>query len=223
MAEVIGEIVGYAIGIAVSPVPIAAVILMLFASKARVTGPTFLAGWLIGIVLVVTVVLFVPGLGGDTGEPSTTTGVIKGVLGLLLLVVAVRQWTSRPGPDDETPMPKWMAGVDTMGGGGAFGLALLLTVANPKNLVLAAAAGAAIGAAQLDTGPTILAVAVFTALASLTIAIPVIGYLIAGERIQPALDNTKDWMIRNNTAVMSVLFLVFGVILVGDAIGILFG
>ena len=151
MAEVIGEIVGYAIGIAVSPVPIAAVILMLFASKARVTGPAFLAGWLIGIITVVTVVLFVPGLGGDTGEPSTTTGVIKGVLGLLLLVVAVRQWVSRPGPDDETPMPKWMAGIDTMGGGGAFGLALLLTVANPKNLVLAAAAGAAIGAAQLDT------------------------------------------------------------------------
>ena len=223
MAEVIGEIVGYAIGIAVSPVPIAAVILMLFASKARVTGPAFLAGWLIGIITVVTVVLFVPGLGGDTGEPSTTTGVIKGVLGLLLLVVAVRQWVSRPGPDDETPMPKWMAGIDTMGGGGAFGLALLLTVANPKNLILAAAAGAAIGAAQLDTGGTILTVAVFTILASITIAIPVIGYLIAGDRIQPALDNTKDWMIRNNTAVMSVLFLVFGVILVGDAIGILFG
>jgi len=223
MAEVIGEIVSYAIGIAVSPVPIAAVILMLFASKARVTGPTFLAGWLIGIVLVVTLVLFVPGLGGDTGEPSTTSGVIKGVLGLLLLVVAVRQWTSRPGPDDETPMPKWMAGVDTMGGGGAFGLALLLTVANPKNLVLAAAAGAAIGAAKLDPGETILTVALFTVLASLTIAIPVIGYLIAGERIQPALDNTKDWMIRNNTAVMSVLFLIFGVILVGDAISILFG
>ena len=86
MAAVIGDILGFAIGIAVSPVPIAAVILMLFASKARVTGPSFLIGWLIGITLVVTVVLFVPGLGGDTGEPSTTTGVIKGILGLLLLL-----------------------------------------------------------------------------------------------------------------------------------------
>jgi threonine/homoserine/homoserine lactone efflux protein len=118
-------------------------------------------------------------------------------------------------------MPKWMTGVDTMGGGSAFGLALLLTVANPKNLVLAAAAGAEIGAAQLDTGQTVLAVAAFTVVASMTIAIPVIGYLIAGDRIQPALDSTKNWMIRNNTAVMSVLLLVFGVILVGDAISIL--
>ena len=110
-----------------------------------------------------------------------------------------------------------------MGSGGAFGLALLLTVLNPKNLLLAAAAGTAIGAAELTTGETVLAVGTFTVVASLTIAIPVIGYLIAGDRIQPALDNTKKWMIQNNTAVMSVLFLIFGVILVGDAIGIIWG
>ncbi len=223
MTEVIGDIFGLAIGIAVSPVPIAAVILMLFASRARTTGPFFLIGWLTGITLVVTVVLFVPGLGGDAGEPSTTSGVIKGILGLLLLFAAIRQWMSRPPPGAETTMPKWMAGVDTMGGGGAFGLALALTVLNPKNLLLAAAAGAAIGAGQLNTGETVLAVALFTVVASLTIAIPVIGYLIAGERIQPALDTTKDWMIQNNSAVMSVLLLVFGVILVGDAIGIIWG
>ena len=108
-----------------------------------------------------------------------------------------------------------------MGGGSTFGLALLLTMLNPKNLVLAAAAGAETDAAQLDTGQTILALGVFTVVGSITIAIPVIGYLIAGDRIQPALDNTKDWMIQNNKAVMSVLFLVFGVILVGNAISIL--
>ena len=221
MAEVIGDILGFAVGIAVSPVPIAAVILMLFASKARVTGPSFLIGWLTGITLVVTVVLFVPGLGGDTGEPSTTTGVIKGILGLLLLFAAARQWVSRPRQDDETTMPKWMTGVDTMSGGGAFGLALLLTVLDPKNLLLAAAAGAVIGAADLNTGETVLAVGAFTIVASVTIAIPVVGYLIAGDRIQPALDNTKDWMIQNNPAVMSVLLLIFGVILVGDAISII--
>jgi threonine/homoserine/homoserine lactone efflux protein len=223
MAEVFGDILGFAAGIAVSPVPITAVILMLFASKARVTGPSFLIGWLTGITLVVTVVLFIPGLDGDTSEPSTTTGVIKGILGLLLLVAAARQWAGRPRHDDQATMPKWMAGVDTMGGGGAFGLAMLLTVLNPKNLLLAAAAGTAIGAAGLNTGETALMVGAFTLVASVTIIVPVVGYLIAGDRVQPTLDNTKDWMIRNNTAVMSVLLLVFGVILIGDAIGIIWG
>jgi len=223
MAEVLGDVLGFAVGIAVSPVPIAAVILMLFASKARVTGPSFLIGWLFGITFVVIVVLFIPGLGGDSGEPSTTTGVIKGILGLLLLVAGVRQWLSQPRQDDEATMPKWMASVDTMGAGGAVGLALLLTVVNPKNLLLAAAAGAAIGSGGLNTGETVLAVVAFTVVASVTIAVPVIGYLIAGDRIQPALDNTKEWMIHNNTAVMSVLLLVFGVVLVGDAVGIIWG
>jgi len=223
VSDVIGEILGFAVGIAVSPVPIAAVILMLFASRARVTAPLFLVGWLIGIALVATVVVLMPGLSADSGEPSTTTGVIKGGLGVLLLFFGVRQWVSRPGPDDEVAMPKWMAGIDTMGSGGAFGLGFLLSAVNPKNLLLAAAAGAAIGAAELSAGQNVAAIAVFTIIASLTIAVPVIGYLFAGDRLQPALDSAKDWLIQNNTAVMSVLFLVFGVILLGDAIAIIWG
>ncbi len=108
------------------------------------------------------------------------------------------------------------------GAGAAFGLVLLLSALNPKNLLLAAAAGAVIGSADLSMGDSAVAIAVFTVVASLTIAIPVLGYLIAGERLQPTLDSTKDWLIGNNAAVMSVLFMVFGVIPVGDAIEILF-
>ena len=221
MAEVIGEFLGYAVGIAVSPVPIAAVILMLFAANARVTGPSFLVGWLTGITVWTVVVLLIPGLGDDSGEPTTTAGVIKGILGLLLLLAAIRQWSSRPGPEDETPMPKWMAGVDTMGAGSAFGMALLLTALNPKNFLLAAAGGSVIGAAGLSTAEAVLSVAVFVVLASTTIAVPVIGYLVAGDRLQPTLDKTKNWLIQNNGTVMSVLFVIFAAVLIGDAISII--
>ena len=43
MTEGIGAILTYAIGVAISPVPIIAVILMLFSARARVNGPMFLA------------------------------------------------------------------------------------------------------------------------------------------------------------------------------------
>jgi threonine/homoserine/homoserine lactone efflux protein len=221
VVDVIGEILVVSVGLALSPFPIAAVILMLLARRARVTAPLFLVGWSIGLALVATVVVLIPGLSSDSGEPSTTTGVIKGVLGVLLLSFGVRQWVSRPGPDDEVAMPKWMAAIDTMGARDAFGLGFLLSALNPMNILLAAAAGASIGAADLSVGQNVATIAVFTSIASLTVVVPVIGYFLAGDRLQPALDNAEHWVVDYNTAILSVLFLVFGALLIGDAIAII--
>ena len=152
---------------------------------------------------------------------STTVGVVKAILGLLLLLAAGRQWQTRPSPGHTPPMPRWMAGIDQMRAPTAFGLAVLLSAVNPKNLVLAAAAGVSIGAAELSTSQTAITVTVFTLLASLTIIIPTLGYLAAGDRIQPTLTRTKDWLITNNSTVTAVLFLVFAALLLGDALTIL--
>ena len=45
----IGDILPTAIGVAISPVPIIAVILMLFSAKAKRNGLAFLLGWLGGL------------------------------------------------------------------------------------------------------------------------------------------------------------------------------
>ena len=44
MGQGISAILTFAIGVAISPVPIIAVILMLFSQRARVNGPAFLVG-----------------------------------------------------------------------------------------------------------------------------------------------------------------------------------
>lgn len=221
MGDAIGETLGFAVGIAISPIPIAAVILMLFSGRARSNSVAFLVAWLVGIALVTTVVLLLPGLDDAGGEPSDTAGWIKLVLGALLLFGGVRQWQARPGPDEQAPTPGWMARIDGLEPAAAFGLGFLLSALNPKNLLLAAAAGASMGALDLSTGDTVVAVAVFTVIAALTVAVPVIGFLVAGDRLGATLDATKAWLIDNNTAVMAVLFVVFGINLVGDAIQIL--
>jgi threonine/homoserine/homoserine lactone efflux protein len=114
-----------------------------------------------------------------------------------------------------------MQRIDDLQAGAAFGLGFLLSALNPKNLVLAAAAGVTIGSVALTTGETVGVVAVFTVLAALTVAVPVIAYLVAGDRLEQTLDRSKDWLIRNNGAVMAVLLVVFGFSLIGDAIEIL--
>ncbi len=221
MGDAIGVTLGYAIGIAVSPIPIAAVILMLFSGRARVNSVSFMIAWVAGIAVVATIVVLIPGLEADDSEPSSTTGWVKLVLGALLLVVGVRQWRGRPGPDDDVDVPGWMARIDELRPGAAFGLGFLLSAVNPKNLLLAVAAGVSLGALSLSSGETGGAIAVFTLIAASTVMVPVIAYLIAGERLDPTLDRTKAWLIDNNAAVMAVLFVVFGASLVGDAIQIL--
>ncbi len=221
MGDAIGETLGYAVGIAISPIPIAAVILMLFSGRARSNSVAFLVAWLAGIALVTTIVVAVPGLETTDAEPSATTGWIKLALGALLLLAGARQWRARPGPHDEAPVPGWMARIDDLRPLAAAGLGFLLSALNPKNLLLAAAAGATMGALDLSTGDTAVTVAVFTVIAALTVAVPVIAYLVAGHRLDDTLEATKAWLIDNNTAVMAVLFVVFGVNLLGDAIQIL--
>ncbi len=57
MADVLGNILAFAVGIAISPVPIIAVILMLFSARARINGPAFLLGWIVGVSVVTVVAL----------------------------------------------------------------------------------------------------------------------------------------------------------------------
>ncbi len=222
MGDAIGGFLPYAVGVAVSPIPIAGVLLMLVSKRARTNGPMFLLGWLAGLALVGVVVLLIPGLEAGDGEPSTAVGIVKGVLGILLVLVGVRTWRNRPAPGEQAKTPGWMERIDSMNGPVALGMGFLLSAVNPKNLLLAVGGAATITAAGLSTSQEYVALAVFVAIASLTILVPVVGYLIMGERGERVMTSAKDWLIQNNQTVMAVLLLVISVAMIGDAIEILF-
>src|SRR5206468_6462704 len=98
MTEAIGEVLTYAIGVAISPVPIIAVILMLFSARARVNGSMFLVGWAAALAVVSFVVYFASDA-ADAATDSTTSDTISWgqiVFGVLLLLLAARNWRSRP-------------------------------------------------------------------------------------------------------------------------------
>jgi Sap, sulfolipid-1-addressing protein len=220
MGHGISEILTFAVGVAISPVPIIAVTLMLFSQRARVNGPVFLIGWVVALALVSGVV-YVLADQGDAATDSTTSDAIawgKIVFGVLFLLLAVRNWRSRPAPGVQPEMPKWMAGIDALKPGKALGLGLLLAGVNPKNLMLAAAAGAGLAQLGLSTGDAVGSLIVFVAIGSLTIAGPVVYYLVGGEQAKARLDEMKDWLAVHNDAVMAVLFLVFGVNLIAKGL-----
>jgi threonine/homoserine/homoserine lactone efflux protein len=216
----VGQILPLAVGVAISPVPIIAVILMLFSARAKVNGSAFAVGWVIGIAAVTAVALLI-GSASDASTSSSasdTVSWIKLVLGVLLLLAALRQLRSRPTGGEEPAMPKWMAGIDAFRTGKAFGLGALLSSINPKNLALGLSAGASIAQAGLSTGQKWGTALIFVAISSLTVAIPVVYYLLGGEGAARTLDSCKAWLQQNNATVMAVLFVVFGFVLIGQAI-----
>lgn len=219
MGEAIGQILGLAIGVAISPVPIIALILMLFSRSAAANSLSFLLGWLIGIAGVAIAVLAI-GL-ESSGDDADSGGVAKVVIGALFIVLAARQWRSRPADGEQPALPGWMATVDSFTPPKAFGLAILLSAVNPKNLGLTIAAGATIGSVDLDGAEQAVVVAVYVVLASITLIVPVVGYLAARDRMTPVLDSMKSWLTANNATVMAVLFLVLGAKVLGDGISVL--
>ncbi|WP_127794886.1 GAP family protein [Agromyces sp. LHK192] len=221
MGGVIGDILPLAIGIAISPVPMIAAILMLLSPKAKGTSIGFLLGWVVGIVLAVVIFTLLASVlpEDDPDASKPIAGVVKIVLGLLLLFLAFRQWRSRPGPGEEAALPKWMSAIDQMTAMRAFVLALLLAAVNPKNLLLGAAAGTTIGTAGLTVGEDVVVVLVFTLIAAASVAIPVVAYLLASARMAGPLESLRAWLVHNNATVMAVLLLVLGVVVVGKGIG----
>lgn len=220
MGAVIGDILPLALGVAISPIPIIAAILMLLSPKARVTSVGFLLGWVAGIVIAVTVFTLLSSVlpSGDANDSNPVTGVIHLILGVLLVLLALRQWRRRPKAGEEPALPKWMQAIDHVTFPKALGLGFLLSAVNPKNLLLAAAAGNDIGAADLDTGSIAGTIAVFTLIAASTILIPVVGYLIAASRLQGPLDSLRGWLAKENAVIMAVLLLVIGVDVIGKGI-----
>ena len=220
MGHGISAILTFAVGVAISPVPIIAVTLMLFSQRARVNGLMFLLGWVVALA-VVSGFAYVAADQANAATDSTTSDTIawgKIVFGVLFLLLAARNWRSRPALGTEPEMPKWMAGIDALKPAKALGLGLLLAGVNPKNLMLTAAAGAALAALGLSSANAVGSLIVFVVVASLTIAGPVVYFLLGGDDAKARLDEMKNWLALHNNAVMAVLFLVFGTKLIADGL-----
>ena len=221
MGSAIGDILSQAVGVAISPVPIIAVILILFSKKAKTNGPAFLAGWIVALAVVCTVVMLIGGAAdiGTSSGPSRGAAVVRIVLGALLLAAAFRQWKKRPKDGEEPAMPKWMAGIEDFNALRSFLIAFALSGLNPKNLILTLAAAMTVSQAVALSGvDQVIVLAVFVVIASSTVGLAVLVYLLGGEKAEHVLTSWKAWLTHNNATVMAVLFLVFGAVVIGKGI-----
>lgn len=218
MITVIGDLLAPAIGVALSPIPIVAIVLMVMSRNAAATSIAFAIGWISAVTIVTIVTVLLAGaIGSGDDGPSPGVAWLQIGLGALLLILAIRQWRARS--DDSTPA--WMTAIDEFSAPRALGLGVLLAAVNPKNLLLCVSAGLIIGSAELPAGSVTVAIIVFVVIATASVTVPVAGYRLAADRLRAPLNSLQTWLAANNHAVMAIVLLLLAASVLGKGLGAL--
>lgn len=204
-----------ALGIALSPGPVLAVIVLLMTPQAKSSAPSFLIGWLLAIMGVGTFIILLPGVVASHGGLSPTTGIIKILLGIVLLIIIFPIWKNRPKSGGLIKIPKIFQGIDNFGITKSFIAGFLSTALSIKNLALSASGAAHIDAtALIDYFETLIGLFLFSIIASFTLIVPIIIYFIAPVKMKRIGLELKNWLIQNYTIITIIMLLIFGIVLI---------
>ncbi len=218
MNGVIGDLLPAALAVALSPIPIAGVVLILASPRARTAGPAFACGWIAGLLTVSVLVILVLGGGSDSDGDDPGLGWVKVALGVLFFALAAKQWAQRPREGRPSEPPAWLESIDSASPTRAARLGAALSAANPKNLALTLAAAATIVESGLDSADEAVATAAFVAIGSMSVVGAVVYRLVAGERADRPLAAVRRFMSDHSAAIMIIVLLLLGAKLLGDGI-----
>jgi threonine/homoserine/homoserine lactone efflux protein len=227
MGEVIGDVVPAALGLLlVNPLPILAIILLLFSPRASVTAPAFVIGWIVGLIVAMSVLLWAVQaearlLSGR--EASLLGAVLKIVLGAVLLLLAFRKWEGRPQDGEPGKLPGWVQSLEQASPPTTFGIGAAFSGLNPKNFAFTLATVLTIAEAGLLPREALVPGILYVVIGSLGVAAPVIWYLTSPESASATLTKWRDWLTANYAVMMSVILVLFGVTLLARGFGSLLG
>jgi threonine/homoserine/homoserine lactone efflux protein len=207
--SVLTELIPLALVVALSPLSIIPAVLVLHTPRPRPAGLAFLTGWLIGLAALTAIFVGVSGLLGGFDKPPGWASWLRIVIGAALIVLGAYRWHTRTQSEHS---PGWMRSLAKLTPARAAAAATGLAVVNPKVLFICAAAGLAIGTAGLGNPGAWLAVVYYTVVAGSTVAIPVLAYAAAGDRLDGPLERLKDWMERQHAALVAGILVVIGIL-----------
>jgi threonine/homoserine/homoserine lactone efflux protein len=209
LGSVLTELIPLALVVALSPLSIIPAVLVLHTPRPRPTGLAFLAGWLVGLAALTAIFLEVSNLLGGVDKPPSWASWLRIVVGAALIVFGIYRWLTRK---RSAHTPGWMQSLGKLTPAKAGLAAVALTVANPKVLFICAAAGLAIGTAGLGRTHVWLALAWYVAVASSTVALPILAYVVSGDRLDEPLRRLKDWMERQHAVLVAAILIVIGLL-----------
>lgn len=202
--------------VALSPITVIPAVLVLQAPRPRPSGLAFLAGWLFGLAALTALCVSATGLhGGLHRSAPNWASWVRVVLGSVLILFGIYRWLTR---HHHTDSPAWMRTFSTIGPARAAITGTALVLVRPDVLFICVPAGLAIGASGLDLADRWTAAAFFVVVAASTVAIPILAYAAAGHRLDDTMSRLKDWMEKNNAALMATILIVIGVMVLYNGI-----
>ena len=95
---------------------------------------------------------------------------------------------------------------------------LVLVVVRIEVLTMCALAGSAIGGSDIGMAANWILAIIFVAVAASTVAIPVLAYAGAGDRLAEPMTRLKNWMERNNAALLAAILIVIGLMVLHNGV-----
>lgn len=218
MIGTIGDTLWIGLGIALNPIAIVLSVLIANRADPGRNGVAYVLGWLSGLAFLVALpaLLLHDRFGLKDSVHEAVDGrfaLFRAALGVLLLIAAAVALVKGPLPGDQAADPRWVRLIDSGGVGRMFGMGAFVSVVNIRNLVLLAAAASVIGQANLEYISLALAVAIFVAIATLGVLIPLLLHLVGGEKADDWLRAVAGWLTRNMGQITGLIMALFGVIM----------
>jgi hypothetical protein len=212
----VGHALVYAIGVAVSPVAIAAVLVILGTRGASRRALIFAGGWILGIASCAAVFTLVVNAVNITDARPVWIGITELALGIAFVALAIGLWLRRrPEPEPSRP---WIAAVDEFTSTRLATLGVVLSGGNPKVYALSLGAALSLAQAGANASTSAAAIGLFTAVGALGVVLPIAACAVFPQQGQARLATLRDQLTRYERVVLVVLTLLVGALFARDGL-----
>jgi threonine/homoserine/homoserine lactone efflux protein len=203
------------LAVALDPLPFTAFLIVLPSRRGVVKGAAFVFGWLVSLAIVVTITVLATGNNPPkpTTVPSLASLAVKIVIGVVLVMIAIRHIRARSRPKPPKKPPKWQEHVDSMSPW--FALALAPTL---QPWVLIGAGAATVVEAKLSSWESFLALFLYCVLASSSYLAMELYAVFRPSQSQALLTKFRTWIDTHTDQGIIVGSLLIGLWLIANSI-----
>ena len=215
LGSVLVQLLPIALAGTFSWLPVTGILVLLLSSDGRPKAPAFLLGRVVGMGLMT--VAFVAGARALPPFPALEGPFVAWTeigVGVALVVVGVVAWVRRGG-SHRGRMGSWLERLGDASTVAVLGASLLVDL-QPKGILLALSAGVVLRTGRLPALEAVVAVALYLALASSSVLVPVVASVLAPTRTRRVMQAAQRWLDRHGSVVTAVVVAAVGIVLLVD-------